>query len=1022
MLLLAAPAVGEALAENLHVSADGIFSGSMVIEVVVRDTEISDTSGTVGEPDVTVNGRDLRMVQSSDGAWYAYFAHAGAARAADQAAIGAAGESLDFGEFCGPDTAAGVLGADFSDTEAVAVPRGGLEGASDGQGPLGECTGSADGPVINNVVRRASSPSSASGAPPGQIGIDPDMWPIIQLFSFRDVEVKYNRAGGVQQEDIEYGEMEGISVELDRATYPAGAEVFVTVHDMQLNQDPTDEDSWTFASSGVFYQAYTDRGSDAGNGGPGLVDLEGSLGRLGFEDNGRLEVDPGGVLVLKTNRHQPDVSVTDGINEFGGIVTLVETRPSSGVFVSYDSSSTSVIGTGPDAPRGLAGSIRYNDEAASVPTGPTDASISVEYRDGVPRPGTRADVIVTDADQDASSRERDSLGADRASSVLPTMYIGSPLTLERASDVSFFGSRGPATGERAGHGQAKDGSGRLVVDGVPAGTEGLSIKTGYSSGALRSLLVSDNQGSNWLNYDFTSMGRALGRASVHLAFGDPADPSGVLLAEGLGSPRGLVQIDEDAAASAADSSGTAYMVVDFGGAAPSGLEGPLPIILDLFSFGEQNGRDVNNAVYRFELEEERDSPGVFTGTLEYVVPGPGGTGDPGLVSSLRTIDEDVRFLGGGRAMDDVVITYSDLDRTGISTGQSEAREAEVHSGSVRTDSNSYGFGRPVTIILEDPDLNRSHDTLEVYGTVNDPASPYVDTVGSPDGGILLEVIINGERYRRCTVDGVEHGGLAASGFSLVETGPGTGIFEGSFKMPSWICSKDGDRLISPAGGNIDARYHDARDSSGNPNIFGLGAPPQAGASQQAGASPEPRSGEVPPAADPRTLLQPAYGGTAEVTVEGSLAGQRRGEPVSIFLNSPDGSVSTFGISVTDSGRYRAVLMLGHESPPGEYTADVEYLGEHVGSASFTLDAPRIPGWVRDSARWWSGGIISDGEFLDGLEYLARTGVVDVPAGEGLQRVPDWTRDSARWWADGMITDDEFLQSMEFLAGRGLIRT
>ena len=56
---------------------------------------------------------------------------------------------------------------------------------------------------------------------------------------------------------------------------------------------------------------------------------------------------------------------------------------------------------------------------------------------------------------------------------------------------------------------------------------------------------------------------------------------------------------------------------------------------------------------------------------------------------------------------------------------------------------------------------------------------------------------------------------------LVETGPSTGIFEGVFKMPSQICDKTGSKLISPAGGSLDARYHDSRDASGNANIFGL---------------------------------------------------------------------------------------------------------------------------------------------------------------------------------------------------------
>jgi hypothetical protein len=58
---------------------------------------------------------------------------------------------------------------------------------------------------------------------------------------------------------------------------------------MQLNQDPTSVDSWTFninSSRTTFYQAFTETGANSANGSPGLVDLNPHLGSLGFEKNG----------------------------------------------------------------------------------------------------------------------------------------------------------------------------------------------------------------------------------------------------------------------------------------------------------------------------------------------------------------------------------------------------------------------------------------------------------------------------------------------------------------------------------------------------------------------------------------------------------------------------------------------------------------------------------------------------------------------------------------------------------------
>ena len=66
-----------AATENLYVSADNklfdkSFNGPMVIEIVVNDNDIDEVGDL--EPDVTVNGATLKMIQAGDGNWYAYIA------------------------------------------------------------------------------------------------------------------------------------------------------------------------------------------------------------------------------------------------------------------------------------------------------------------------------------------------------------------------------------------------------------------------------------------------------------------------------------------------------------------------------------------------------------------------------------------------------------------------------------------------------------------------------------------------------------------------------------------------------------------------------------------------------------------------------------------------------------------------------------------------------------------------------------------------------------------------------------
>mgnify|MGYP005627232889 FL=1 len=60
----------DAANDNLYVSAensqfDNYMAGPMVIEVIVIDSDINDTDEGKGEPEVTVQGKDLRMAHTN---------------------------------------------------------------------------------------------------------------------------------------------------------------------------------------------------------------------------------------------------------------------------------------------------------------------------------------------------------------------------------------------------------------------------------------------------------------------------------------------------------------------------------------------------------------------------------------------------------------------------------------------------------------------------------------------------------------------------------------------------------------------------------------------------------------------------------------------------------------------------------------------------------------------------------------------------------------------------------------------
>lgn len=1030
---------------NISVSTENsefgnIFAGSMVVEVVIRDSNISDTDEGKGEPDVTLNGKTLRMVQASDGHWYAYFANVDKAKTAD-ATVGLAGKGLDFGVFCSRDTSSSVLGTSFSETDGVAVPRStGLVGFTNGDSSFIECTGSpTDSANLNNVVRQAKSINTNSNVSVGQIGLDADAWPLIQLYSFDDVIIEYNPGGPSQQVYLEYDEIQNISLELDRDLYPQNSEVFFTLNDIQLNQDPTDEDSWTFnvdSTTKTFYQAYDNSGNNDANGGTGLVNLIPHLSNLGFEDNGKLSLDLGNILELKTNNEQPNSSVSDGTDTFSAIVTLVEEGPNSGIFSSSDSSDQSVIGIKDDAPRGQTGQITYNKQSVSVLTGFSTASVSF---DGEPvltigngdslRPGTEYSVLLSDPDQNLNSGARDDLDVFRDTAIIPTITIGNPTTLEHAHSVEFHSNSPNIPGGDDAKSSVPDtNSDILLIDTSNvsnASFDMISINLGISASSLASSLIdsskSNTNGTNWINYDLRSFENELqisdfSSTTFALAFGT-RDAAQIVIADDteVKSSQGFIQLDDVDVEDIGGKTGSVFLIIDFDPSDTvdvSNESNKLPIVFDFFSFGLENNDNINNSIYRFELEETQDNSSIFEGTFEYAVTNQLNIFDTNFIQTIQTIDDKIKIIITDRLIEEegVAISYSDLDSVGVTTTTTSKSDVATNSGIVSTTSTTFRFGQPVTITLSDSDLNLKSDTVEIYQVINDPNSENVDTVGK-NGEILLEIKLKDIRYKRCTVNGVEHGGLASTGFTLVETGPSTGIFTGVFKMPSQICDKTGSNLIYTSGGSLDVRYYDSRDASGNANIFNLLD------------SKSSVSYYTPAKLSHDKVILPTIGTSKEVILTGSIENHKRGIPLSIELINPDGTKQNFGASLSNSGGYRSMFTVHANTLPGTYFVNLSYDGKNLGTLSFEVSSENVPDWVKNNARWWSSNDISDGEFIGGLEHLIETGIISIDPSERSsleQKIPDWIKNTAKWWANDQIPEKEFLKSIQYLVKKGII--
>ena len=482
---------------NLFVSAensqfDNYMSGPQVIEVVIIDSDINDTDEAKGEPDVTVNGQILRMVQAVDGNWYGYFADRDQAYIADST-TSSIDSGLDFGTFCSSETRYLSGSSNFvSDSDGVAIPGFITNSGEQGENPpptsieddCSTATGATNNGTAMNVLREAKDVNPGSNTVDvGQIGLIGDatgdttgIWPFIQLYTLNptgNVVIQYNKGGGAQSTTLTFDTVDQYAgLSLDRAVYPRGSQVHATITDLWLNIDPTDEDSWTFGtnsdnatSRGAHYQVFDENGGSGGK----AINIDSIVRSLMCEDNCRFLIDTNAqsstnpVLTIADNNdsmldnlstsstaspnNASNFGIAEQISDLGEgtvPVTITEQGPNSGVFGTYDESDSSVLQITTNANRGTSASVDYNESPITVLVGFDFASIDIAPTDDEWSSGEEIPVIVVDSDQNKNSRVDEDLDLDNTDvTLIPALSTGNPFTIGEGTDtptVNIFNS------------------------------------------------------------------------------------------------------------------------------------------------------------------------------------------------------------------------------------------------------------------------------------------------------------------------------------------------------------------------------------------------------------------------------------------------------------------------------------------------------------------------------------------------------------------------------------------------------
>ena len=467
---------------NLYVSAEGQdadnqFAEGNIIEVIILDSTIGDTGESEAEPTVTVNGADLRMLQTGDGNWRAYFAQADALadihKHNTEADIDAMDGQLYYGVFCSASAATAVSTLQLSDTNGVYFPPDSVVSVNDTCEALDGNPNDPNHPLIRET--RTLTDWNPAGDTLGQgDGLEnPNMWPFIQVFDFAsqsDVRVVYEK-GGQQTVTLTYDDPSE-SHSLNSERYPQSAHVLVTINDYALNIDPTDEDMWAFdtQNGAAYYNLFDEDGTPDnimdstivnyageagigeqisivrnGQGGDPLINCQVTKD-FGIQDASNANMD---YLVSNDDSNGACVPTDNITNAAAGeiftadnfVIGFVEDGSNNDAFINWAEDQRSNLVVRDDADRNRSFEIDYSSPGAiSGIVSHFFADMSIDVEDGVWNSGERVPFTLTDADANVNPLAEDNLEvANPKSKLIPTIKIGEPITLASASgDVTWF--------------------------------------------------------------------------------------------------------------------------------------------------------------------------------------------------------------------------------------------------------------------------------------------------------------------------------------------------------------------------------------------------------------------------------------------------------------------------------------------------------------------------------------------------------------------------------------------------------
>jgi len=805
------------------------IQGAAILEIVVNDPDISDTETDINSgASVSIGGSSYDMNQGVNGKWYLYVVDKSVSQDMDDD-----GNGMEFGVLCqsglGVSESANQLIVDTNtDVWAAVLTTSGQSGSDgscqdvDGMIETADDTaGTTKREDLTAAVLQDAptlSDHDDAGTDLGQQGHALNAsgygsWPYILAIELAgDNIIEY----GSDAINVEFGNTDDYAdIGIINQNPAAHAQLHITLTDPALNIDPTTADIWVFdiaASDDANYAIFANNGTENDAFTPA------ELGNMGCEDNCRLY-----------NSSGTAKNVLNGTND----VVMTESSENSAFFESFDLNGDSEVQVVAEATGDTKIVLGYGSETTDLVITYNDATIEFEAPASPWLPTQQATVTITDPDANKNPSEEDELEVGDETDVIPTIKMGTPLTLATGSNSALQSGDNTESGSAGGDQPSitglaistedsqyganvyntTDNSERLRIihngtyEGGVGETTWINVTTGHSRGDLVALA-----GTVVLSYDISGPAGLLGATDIDVYVTDDGNngtdsaANAITIVDTGNVATGVFDLDDgsqwlksrDISATqkwgaTADSS---LITVHFKMTHANGsldTDADYAIAADFCNFDQNNASLVHNCIYRMAAEETGDNTGVFTGKVEYVnlVNATSASTDngehdgndhevEGLLTDVNGEQELIIVLNDSVDGSDAIrVIYNDTDALQSANEIGAQLDSVTSSGTAELDADEYEADDMATITIVDADLNQDSSVRDTY----------------QNSSTTFQMTVTGS-------GGTSQKPFATSPMTIIETTADSGVFVGTFTVPDFN------------GQDMELTYYEAKSEGG----------------------------------------------------------------------------------------------------------------------------------------------------------------------------------------------------------------